>query len=31
VDAAAGLADHLGWRDVTQTRHAVLRNYPVIG
>jgi glutamate synthase domain-containing protein 2 len=21
----------LGWRDVTQTRHAVLRNYPVIG
>ena len=21
----------LGWRDVTQTRHAILRNYPVIG
>jgi glutamate synthase domain-containing protein 2 len=21
----------LGWHDVTQTRHAVLRNYPVIG
>ena len=26
-----GLLAVLGWHDVTQTRHAVLRNYPVIG
>src|SRR5207247_10269178 len=26
----AGLTG-LGWRDTTQTRHSVLRNYPVIG
>jgi glutamate synthase domain-containing protein 2 len=26
-----GVLALLGWHDVTQTRHAVLRNYPVIG
>ena len=26
-----GVLAVLGWHDVTQTRHAVLRNYPVIG
>jgi glutamate synthase domain-containing protein 2 len=28
---APALLTVLGWRDVVQTRHAILRNYPVIG
>lgn len=31
VTGAAGLLTLLGLRDITQTRHSILRNYPVIG